>query len=705
MSTVYDELLELTQNNLWWTWHPDVRAIFRDIDFDLFLDTHENPLVFLRTIDPARLEQRALDVDAPARIDRALRQMHSHMMRERAWGQLHAGALGARPVAYFCMEFGIHESLPIYSGGLGILAGDHLKAAAHLGVPMVAVGMLYAQGYTSQVLNHEFWQEDVLEPYDIKDLPLRPAVGKNGEPVRVAVELPGRTVYAHVLEVWVGTVRLLLLDTRDSGNSDADRELGARLYGGDQRMRIQQELILGVGGMRALRALGITPGVIHLNEGHCAFAVLELARHRVQHDGLDPHRALREAGAATVFTTHTPVEAGHDHFPPDLANEHLTFLASAIGVSIEEVLALGRANGQSTDSAFLPTVLALKLARRTNAVSALHGRVSRQMWQVLWPDRVDDDVPIGHLTNGVHVMSWMSMELDQLLRAHLGQDWPTHQSNPDVWMKVEQIDPAEIWELKRVMKARTLRFLSQRIGRTRERLGLEPAAPLDAEALTIGFGRRFVPYKRPDLLFYDPDRLARIVNGHRPVNIIFAGRSHPADHPGKSLIQRVARFSEEPRFKNRIAFIENYNIRVGRSLYQGVDAWLNNPRRPLEACGTSGMKVVMNAGLHVSVLDGWWAEAFDGENGFAIGTTETHARTEEQDARDAESLYQLLETEIVPLYYERDDRGVPWRWIHRVQRSMRTLAWRFSADRMMKDYVRELYLPATLGSSCNMAAP
>lgn len=703
MATVYDELLELTQNNLWWTWHPDVRAIFRDIDFDLFLETHENPLVFLRTIDRGKLEQQALDVDAPARIDRALRQLRRHMGRQRAWGQMHASVLGARPIVYFCMEFGIHESLPIYSGGLGILAGDHLKAAAHLGIPMVAVGMLYAQGYTSQVLNHEFWQEDVLEPYDIKDLPLRPAIGKNGTPVRVAVELPGRVVYAQVLEVWVGIVRLLLLDTRDPENSEADRALGARLYGGDQRMRIEQELILGVGGMRALRALGITPGVIHLNEGHCALAVLELARHRVQHDGLEPRLAIREAGASTVFTTHTPVEAGHDHFPASLAAEHLGNLASTIGLSMDEILGLGRVRPDDHASEFLPTVLALRLARRTNAVSALHGRVSRAMWQQLYPNRTEDEVPIGHLTNGVHVMSWMSLELDQLLRGYLGQDWPAHQAEAELWTKIERIDPAEIWELKRVLKARTFRFLAQRFARTRERLGLQAVPPLDPEALTIGFARRFVPYKRPDLLFYDPDRLARIVNGHRPVNIIFAGRSHPADNPGKSLIQRVIRFTEEPRFRNRIMFVENYNIRVGRTLYQGVDAWLNNPRRPLEACGTSGMKVVMNAGLHVSVLDGWWAEAFDGENGFAIGTTETHARTEEQDARDAEALYQVLENEVIPLYYDRDDHGVPRGWVQRVQRSMRTLAWRFSADRMMKDYVRDVYLPTALGTSCRMA--
>lgn len=702
MSTIHAKLRELTHQNLWWTWHPEVRSIFRDIDFDLFLEAHENPLVFLRTISAEHLENRALAVDAPARIDRALRQLQAHLADPRAWSTHHATALGARPVAYFCMEFGIHESLPIYSGGLGILAGDHLKAASHLGVPLVALGMLYHQGYTSQVLNRELWQDDVIEPIDVGDLPLRAALDASGEPVVVSVELPGRTAYARVLEVDVGKVRLLLLDTRDERNSEEDRALGARLYGGDQRTRIQQELLLGVGGQRALRALGVTPSVIHLNEGHCAFAVLELARHRVQHDGHDPRRALDGARAITVFTTHTPVEAGHDRFPPELAAEHLRVLAEQLRLPLHDVMALGRVHPDDHGAPFLPTVLALKLSRRANGVSALHGEVSRGMWQCLHPGRTRDDVPIGHVTNGVHTLTWMSSELDHLLRQHLGPDWPTKQSDPRTWDRVEDIDPAEIWELKRVMKARTLRFVAERVGRTRERLGLPAGPALDPAALTIGFSRRFVPYKRADLLFSDPDRLLAILDGPRPVNIVFAGRSHPADHGGKHLIQKIARFADDPRFRNRVAFVENYNIRVGRTLYQGIDTWLNNPRRPLEACGTSGMKVIMNGGLHASVLDGWWAEAYDGQNGFAIGSDETHADDAVQDARDADALYRLLEREIVPAYYEVDGHGVPQGWMRRVLRSMRTLAWRFSADRMMKDYVRELYLPTALGASAQM---
>jgi len=701
--TLQQKLLAITRN-LWWTWRPEIRSIFRDIDIDLYHRVYQNPLAFAREIDPAHLEHRAQEMDVPARIDRALRQLKEYLGDARTWGMTHTGALGSRPVAYFCMEFGIHESLPIYSGGLGILAGDHLKGASNLGVPMVGVGLLYHQGYTNQVLDPSFWQQDVVEPYDLRNLPLELARDRHGNPVRVAVELPGRKVHLRVLEAFVGRVRLLLLDPRDEANTPEDRELAARLYGGDHRMRISQELLLGVGGYRALRALGITPGVIHLNEGHCAFAVLEWARHRVQNDGLDPRFALMIAGSATVFTTHTPVEAGHDRFDAGLAEEHLQALAAGLRLPVQEILALGRVHPGDQGSPFLPTVLALRLARFTNGVSALHGKISRQMWQGLWPGKSLHEIPIGHVTNGVHASTWLAQEINQLFRTHLGVKWQESISRADLWSKVDDIDDAEIWEVKQVLKARTMRFVGGRAAAMRERLGL-PAldSALDPEALTIGFGRRFVPYKRPDLLFRDLDRLDALLNNpERPVNLLFAGRAHPADNTGKELIRRVLQFSQDPRFRHRVAFIENYNVHVGRQLYQGVDAWLNNPRRPLEACGTSGMKVVLNGGLHISILDGWWAEAFDGANGFAIGNGEIHADQEIQDQRDAEALYRLLEEEVVPLYYDRNDTGVPHGWVKRVKRSIRTLSWRFNADRMVKDYVDRCYLPASMSSSCEM---
>jgi starch phosphorylase len=702
-----EKLQKLTQN-LWWTWRPEVRAIFRDIDLEQYHKAHRNPLRVLRDVTPAFLEKRAAEVDIQTRTDRALRQLQEYLNPVTTWGLVHAGTLQSRPVAYFCMEFGIHESIPIYSGGLGILAGDHLKGASNLGIPLIAVGLLYHQGYTTQVLDASFWQHDVNEPYEIEDLPIKPALDPAGEPVQVCVELPGRKVCAKVWETKVGRIRLILLDTRCENNSEEDQGLTAHLYGGDQRMRIQQELLLGVGGSRALRALGITPSVYHLNEGHSAFGILEWARYRVQTDGLDPWQAIKEATAGTVFTTHTPVEAGHDRFPADLATEHLHALAEGLKLPIDDVLGLGRINPEDKGSPFLPTVLALKCSSRANAVSALHGVVSRSMWQCLWPERKENEIPIGHITNGVHTATWLSAELNEMFLYHLGPNWMESIVRPDLWMKLESIDSAEIWEIKQVLKARMLRLVRSRIGAMYSRLDLpqENVPTLDPDVLTIGFARRFVPYKRPDLLLTDLDRLDRLVNHPKhPVNLIFAGRSHPADGPGKSLIQKVGHLAEDPRFRNRIVFVENYNIHIGRNLYQGVDAWLNNPRRPLEACGTSGMKVVMNGGLHISVLDGWWAEAYDGENGFAIGNGEIHADQAIQDQRDAESLFRLLEEQIVPMYYERDRDGVPRRWISRIKRSMRTLAWRFNADRMVMDYVRNCYLPAAVASSCQMPPP
>jgi len=701
------KLQKLTRN-LWWTWRPEVRSIFRDLDLDLYHSAHRNPVRVIKTVTIPMLEKRATEVDVQTRTDRALRQLNEYLNPITTWGLVHAGTLQSRPVAYFCAEFGIHESIPIYSGGLGILAGDHLKGASNLGIPLVGVGLLYHQGYTTQELDASFWQHDVKEPFDMDDLPLEVSRDPKGNPVRISVEMPGRVVWAKVWEVKVGRIRLILLDTRDEANSEADHALTAHLYGGDQRMRIQQELLLGVGGSRALRAMGITPSVYHLNEGHSAFAILERARQRVQTDGLDPWVAIKEAAAGTVFTTHTPVEAGHDRFPAEMAAEHLQALAEGLRLPLHDVMALGRVNPDDHGAPFLPTVLALKCSRRANGVSALHGVVSRHMWNCLWPDRKEEDVPIGHITNGVHAPTWISSELNQMLQYHLGPNWMDAIVRPDLWMKIENIDPAEMWEVKQVLKARMMRLVRQRSAQMHERVGLPPMGipPLDPDALTIGFARRFVPYKRPDLLLRDLDRLSALINNpDRPVNLVFAGRSHPADGPGKALIQKVGQLSEDPRFRNRIVFVENYNIHVGRNLYQGVDAWLNNPMRPLEACGTSGMKVVMNGGLHISVLDGWWAEAYDGENGFAIGNGEIHANQDIQDQRDAESLFRLLEEQVIPMYYDKDPDGVPRRWMARVKRSMRTLAWRFNADRMVMDYVRNCYLPAAVASSCQMPPP
>ena len=707
MESIQNKLRQLTQN-LWWTWRPEIRGLFRDIDPKLYSKSHRNPLRVIKSVDPSFLEDRVAEANIEIRTDRALRQLNEYLNPMTTWGMVHGGPLNARPVAYFCAEFGIHECLPIYSGGLGILAGDHLKGASNLGVPLVGVGLLYHQGYTTQELDRTYWQHDVSEPYDLEDLPIIAAKDADGNPLSIQLELPGRIIHARILEAPIGRVRLILLDTRDPRNSSEDQALAARLYGGDQRTRIQQELLLGVGGSRALRALGINASVYHLNEGHCAFAILERAMWRVQNDGLDPHLALKESAQATVFTTHTPVDAGHDRFPPDLASEHLRPISSGLGLSIEEVLGFGRVNPKDLGSPFMPTVLALKFSRRANGVAALHGVVSRRMWHCLWPEKVETEVPIGHITNGVHVPTWLAAEMDQLYRIHLGTNWAESIVRPDMWTKIESIDPAELWEVRQVLKTRMIRFVRNKTNETAARLGLpkRELPALNQDVLTIGFARRFVTYKRPDLLFRDLDRLDRLVNHPtRPLNLIFAGRSHPADNPGKEIIKRVGQMTEDPRFKNRIIFVENYNMNVGRGLYQGIDGWLNNPRRPLEACGTSGMKVVMNGGLHISILDGWWAEAFDGENGFAIGNGETHVNQEIQDQRDYEALFKLLEEVVVPMYYDRNDSGIPYRWIQRMKHSIRTLSWRFNADRMMMDYVRNCYLPAAGANNAQMPAP
>ena len=704
METMRDKLLILAQN-FWWTWRPEVRAIFHELDEDFYTRVHRSPVAVLKELDEAQVDERIRETDLPSRIDRARRQLTEYLNPVTTWGLIRAGALKSRPVAYFSAEFGLHECIPIYSGGLGILAGDHLKGASDLGVPLVGVGLLYREGYVHQVLDKNYWQQDVVEPFFVRDLPLDMVKDGDGKPLRVGVELPGRMVFLRIQMADVGRLKLLLLDTNDPENDLPDQQLAARLYGGDQRIRIQQELLLGIGGMRALRSLGITPGALHLNEGHSAFAILEWARQKKEICGTDPLKALREVAASTVFTTHTPVEAGHDRFPPSLAEDHLRSMSEGLGLELQTVLGLGRMHPADSAEPFMPTVMALRHSRRANGVSALHGAVAREMWQGLWPDRTAEEVPIGHVSNGVHLSTWLAPEMNGLYATRLSPTWKEAMAHPSTWTPIESVDPGEIWEVRQILKARTIRFLRSHVARMRERLELPPLdpPPLDPDALTIGFARRFVPYKRPELLFTDLDRLAALLNNpRRPVNLVFAGRAHPADQEGKALIQRVAKLADDPRFNGHIAFIEGHNIHVGRQLYQGMDAWLNTPQRPMEACGTSGMKAVMNGALHISVLDGWWAEAFDGENGFAIGNGEVHVNPEIQRGRDAENLFRLLEDVVVPLYYNRDEDGVPRNWIRVIKRSIRTMAWRFNADRMVMDYVRELYLPAALVSSCQM---
>jgi starch phosphorylase len=698
------KLRELAQN-LWWSWQPDIRALFREIDPTVWSLVYHNPVALLQRLSEEEIARRIQDLEMQTRINQSHRRLQEYLAGGQSWGTTHGGPLLARPVAYFSAEFGIHQSLPVYSGGLGVLAGDHLKSTSDLGVPVVGVGLLYHQGYVHQLLDENGWQQDLYEPISGAELPADLVLDGEGGPVRVSVEMPGRTVWLRIWSVGVGRSRLLLLDARDDANTPEDQELTARLYGGDQETRIQQEILLGVGGFRALGAAGITPSVIHLNEGHSAFALLEWGRQIVERQGLDSADALREVAAASVFTTHTPVEAGHDRFRTDLASRHLEPLAAGLKMSMDEILRLGSERPDDPDAPFCPTVLALHLTRKANGVSALHGRVSRQMWHSLYPGRTEEEVPIGHITNGVHVRTWVAADMHGLLAHYLGPRWLESVTRPELWTEVDRIPDAEIWEVHQVLKARLFSFVRGRLADRRERLGLpEPERePLAAEALTLGFARRFATYKRADILFHDLDRLARLVNDPvRPLQIVFAGKAHPRDTGGKTLAQRVANLEKDPRFAGKIVFVENYSMHVGRQLVQGVDVWLNTPRRPLEACGTSGEKCIFNGVLNCSILDGWWAEGYDGSNGFAIGKGEIHANPDLQDERDAQALFDVLERELVPLYYARDAEGLPRGWIRRVKHAIRTLAWRYNADRMVKDYVLQCYLPAAGGETCRM---
>ncbi len=714
--SIHDKLTQLT-SNLWWSWQPAVTEIFRAIDPVRWSELVHNPVLMLREYTSEKLEERARQLMLHSRVNRAYRDWQEYMVSDETWGSTHAGILGSthieatkqRPVAYFSMEFGIHESLPIYSGGLGILSGDHLKSASDLGIPLVGIGLYYDEGYFHQSVDKEGWQHEEYKEFNSADLPVTPALGKDGKQVQVSVETRTGTIHAQVWRVNVGRVPLFLLDTDIPINSEEDQNLTARLYGGDTRIRIRQEVVLGICGARALEALDITPSVVHMNEGHSAFAPLELVRQRMKGDGYSFEDALRETAAMGVFTTHTPVPAGHDRFDPGLVDEHLGPIAGELGLDMHAFLGLGRVDPQNNDESFCMTVLAFKLSRRANGVSSLHGVVSRRMWANLWPWRSEEEIPIGHITNGVHVPTWLAGQMRVLYDKMLPHNWHLRTGEPEVWAGFEKVKPSEMWEIHQSLKNRLISYSRRKLVSQAERRGVtgerldELANALDPEILTIGFARRFAPYKRADLVMKELDQLAKIVNdADRPVQFIYAGKAHPRDENGKKILQNIFKMNESEEFKGKIIFLENYDISLGRQLVQGVDVWLNNPRRPLEASGTSGEKVILNGGLNCSVLDGWWAEAYDGENGFAIGKGRTHTNTDIQDQRDGEALMQVLTEEVIPLYYDQDEDGLPQAWIKRMKRGVRTLGWRFNADRMVMDYVSHTYIPAAGGLSCSL---
>jgi starch phosphorylase len=695
--------------NLWWSWDNESTSLFRDLDPVRWRQLNHNPVALLNEIPLATLERRAGELVLHGRINYAYRRQQEYLQADRTWGATHAGVLRPRPVAYFSAEFGIHESLPVYSGGLGVLAGDHIKSASDLDIPLIGIGLFYGQGYFRQRLDKNGWQKEEYLLTDLNQLPMELAIGTNGQPVNVQIETRSGCIRAKVWRVKVGRCDLLLLDSNVEGNAPEDRELTSRLYGGDGRIRIRQELLLGVGGFRALRAMGVTPSVLHLNEGHSGFAVLEAIRSRMEEEGVDFHQAVPRVSREVAFTTHTPVPAGHDRFDSGLVEEHLGPLRDALGLSHDSLMGLGRENPGNSGEQFCMTVLGLRLSRRANAVSALHGEVSRAMWTGLFPGKTEDTVPIGHITNGVHVPTWLAPQMFRLYDRHLGTGWHEHSGEARIWEGIENVDDGELWETHLSLKARLLEFVRRAAVEQAERREESPelrrrlSRILSPDVLTIGFARRFATYKRANLILADMERLASMVNDpNRPVQFVFAGKAHPKDDPGKRVLQQIAELTRDSKVGERFVFVEDYDINVGRFFVQGVDVWLNNPRRPLEASGTSGQKVVLNGGLNLSVPDGWWAEAYDGLNGFSIGTGRTHSNMNVHDSRDGEDLYRTLREEVIPLYYQRDRDGLPRNWIKRMKRTIRTLGWRFNANRMVMDYTQKCYIPAAGGTSGDM---
>ena len=693
-------LLENIAQNIWWSWHPEIWQIFEELEPTLWQVTNHNPVAFLKRADHDQLRLRAKERALSFRIQQAHRRLRDYMSHDGPQANMEAGPLHAAPVAYFCAEFGLHESLRIYSGGLGILAGDHLKASSDLAIPLVGIGLFYALGYFRQSIDEEGWQREHYDQSNSAELPLEKVRDERGEPIEIVVESGEGPIYAQVWKAQVGRTRLFLLDANVSKNTEEDKALTSLLYGGDLRTRIRQELLLGVGGVRLLERLKIKPGVYHLNEGHSAFAPLEVCFQLMKTQGLTFEQARARVAKQTVFTTHTPVPAGHDRFPPGLLEEQMGPLRERLGLSHRAFHGLGRLNLDDINETFCMTVLALKMSEHRNGVSHLHGIVSRDMWRAMWPHQETHTVPIGHITNGVHVSTFLAPQMRTLYDRSLQAGWEQHMESPEAWAGLANVDLGELWEVHQILKAKLIDFVRSRVQSQTAPRGaapgqITPGSGLDPEVLTIGFSRRFATYKRANLLFSDPDRIKRLLtDSERPIQLIFAGKAHPKDEPGKRLIQTIIKLTTDPEFKGRLVFLADYDMNIARHLVQGVDVWLNNPRRPQEACGTSGQKVVLNGVLNFSVLDGWWAEGYDGLNGFAIGHGEEFNDTTRHDAFDVSSMYDVLEQQIIPTYYAKDAQGLRAAWVERMRWAIISLGWRYNANRMVLDYMRKAYLPA-----------
>ena len=684
--------------NLWWTWEPAARRLFRHLDIELWNRTNHNPVRMLQLSRQSRLEELSQDKTFLRELKQVFEEFEKYLGRHDTYGKAGPGSAIKNPVAYFSAEFGFHESIPNYSGGLGILASDHCKSASDLDLNFVGVGLLYRHGYFRQQIDKEGVQEAINLNQNFYHLPIR-EVPRGDAKLLVSVPILDREVFAKVWELRVGRVNIYLLDTEVAQNSAEDRLITAELYGGDLEMRMRQEIVLGIGGVKALSALGISPDVFHMNEGHSAFLALERIRLNVTDKELDFYSALQVVAAANVFTTHTPVPAGNDSFPRDMMRKYFGGFAKEIGIPFDELFSFGQTRVDPNDP-FSMTILALRLSRHANGVSKLHGDVTRSLWKNVWAGVPVHEVPITSITNGIHTKTWMAPEFSALYRKHLGT-WEEHLTEPEFWRGVIDIPDTQLWETHQKLKLRLIEFVRERVRRQRQRLGESPESIrkanriLDPEVLTMGFARRFATYKRATLLFSDKERLKRLLSDTtRPVQFIFAGKAHPRDEAGKALIQEVYKLSREASFESRIVFLEDYDSYIARRLLQGVDLWLNYPLRPMEASGTSGMKAAPNGGINLSVLDGWWREGYNGNNGWAIGAEIDDGSVEFQNEVDASSLYQLLENQIIPLYYAKPDGKLPLAWLQLMRESIRSVTPVFNTQRMVKEYTERLYIPA-----------
>ncbi|RKX22988.1 MAG: alpha-glucan phosphorylase [Candidatus Zixiibacteriota bacterium] len=692
-------LQELSQN-LWYSWNWELVKLFIRLDSEMWETCHQNPVETLARVPQETLQRAAEDDGFLASLNRVHTKYQDYLNRKK-WFQYNFNDYNNHKVAYFSLEYGLDTSLPVYSGGLGILSGDTLKSASDMGIPMVAVGLLYRYGYFRQFLSTDGWQQERYEENDWYHMPVQLVKDENNEPIKVTVELDAAPVKVQILKVNIGQIPLYLLDTNIPENSSKCREITSVLYGGDKDMRIRQEIILGIGGIKALRAMKIEPSVYHINEGHSWFLTLERIRFLMHERGLSFKQASQYIWSTAVFTTHTPVPAGNEKFEPILVRRYLDKFIKQLGISWEEFISIGKVFPKDKDELFCMTVAALKYSAFSNGVSKLHGKISREMWHNIWPELPSEEIPIKAITNGVHSSSWISHDMHELFVSYFGSKYEEFSGLPEIWEKVYKIPDAELWRVHNRRRERLVFFArkklkQQMLRRGVSQYGVQKAEQiLDPQILTIGFARRFSTYKRGALLFSDLDRLDKIVNNpNRPIQIILSGKAHPLDNPGKEIIRQIIDFAADERFRDRILFLEDYDIDIARYLVQGVDVWLNTPRRPQEASGTSGMKAAMNGALNLSILDGWWCEGYNDKTGFKIGNGEDYYNVEQQDIMDAEMLYNSLEREVIPTFYSLNEIGLPVQWIEKMKASIHMAGEKFSAQRMIMDYTKQFYIPA-----------